>query len=81
MRSTTIRISSATRERVRDLARHTGDSMQTVIAKAVDAYRRQHFLDEVNSAYDALRPNAEAWAEIRDERVAWDTALMDGLAD
>jgi hypothetical protein len=34
-------------------------SLCTSLEKAIEAYRRQHFLEEINAAYAALRQHPE----------------------
>ena len=41
--------------------------------------RREEFLDEVNSAFAALRNDPRAWKEEEAERLLWDETLADGL--
>lgn len=38
-----------------DLAKKTGESQNEILEKALEAYRRQRFLEESNEAFDALR--------------------------
>lgn len=42
MPSTTVRVSQETRQALRELAEQTGEPIHKVLAKAVEAYRRQH---------------------------------------
>src|SRR5437588_11584295 len=58
--TTTVRITQDTSQTLRDLAATTGQSMQDVLAQAVEAYSRQLLLDEVNHAYAALRADPSA---------------------
>lgn len=74
-----VRISEQTHQTLRDLARTDHDSMQSVLDKAVEEYRRRRFLEDVNAAYAALREDPEAWKEVEEERSAWDATLGDGL--
>ena len=53
--------------------------MTEVLDKALDAYRRKVFFEQMNAGYAALRADPEAWAEFEAERKAWDATLMDGL--
>lgn len=62
-----------------DLARETGQSLQSVLDRAIEDYRRKVFFDQLNAGYAALRADPEAWAEELAERKLWDTTLMDGL--
>lgn len=75
----TVRISPETREMLRRLAAETGESMQAVLERAVEAYRREHFLQESNRAFAALRADAQNWRSELQEREAWDATLGDHL--
>jgi predicted transcriptional regulator len=75
----TIRISDSARDTLRDLARAEGRSMLALIDEAVEALRRQRFLEQVNAAYATLRDDPRAWADVEAERSAWDATLADGL--
>jgi hypothetical protein len=77
--SATIRITNRSRETVRTLAREMGLQQQVVLDLAVEAYRRQVFLRDANSAYAALRDNPAAWGAEQEERAAWDAAVGDGV--
>ena len=79
MAGTTVRISQETREALRELARQTNESMQDILARAVEAYRRERFLREVNAAYAALHADVEAWREEEAERAVWEGTIADGL--
>lgn len=81
MMGTTIRISQRSHETLRALAQTAHESMQAVLDKAVEAYRRKLFLEEVNRAYADLREDREAWGELESERAAWDSTLADGLPE
>ena len=78
MAATTVRLTEDTRDRLRELARATNESMQEVLAKAVEAYRRSWVLEQTNRAYAQLREDPAAWAEVQEERAAWDATLADG---
>lgn len=81
MPSTTVRISETARETLRDLAARTGESMQDILERAVEEYRRQRFLEDLNAGFAALRNDPEAWREELEEREEWDRTLTDGLSD
>ena len=81
MPTTTVRVEQHTQATLKELAAQTGESMSEVLAKAVEAYRRQRIIEQTNAAYAALRRNPEQWREIEEERSAWDVTLSDGLAD
>jgi hypothetical protein len=77
--SATIRITNQSRDAVRELARETGLRQQEVLDLAVEAYRRQLFLKNANSAFTALRSKPVGWSAEQAEREAWDGALGDGI--
>ncbi len=81
MQSATVRVSPETRETLRWLSRETGKSMQAILDKAIETYRRQHFLETANAAFAALRENAEAWQAEQEDRAAWDVTSADGLEE
>jgi len=75
------RISDATRQVVRRIAAESGDSMQEILEKAVELYRRQRFLAESNRAFAALRADPKKWRVEQEEREAWSAAAADDLAE
>ena len=77
--STTVRISEKTHHSLRALAEQSGESMQAVLDRAIEQYRRQQFLQECHAAYATLQADPEAWEDYRKELAAWDVTLMDGL--
>ena len=78
--STTIRVSQRTRDRFAKLADATGRPMTQLVDEAVDALERRVFFDQLSVGYDALRDDANAWAEIEVERRAESDALRDRSA-
>ncbi|MCX6101122.1 MAG: toxin-antitoxin system protein [Candidatus Bipolaricaulota bacterium] len=79
--SATIRITSRSRDAVRELARETGLRQQEILDLAVEAYRRQFFLKNANSAFAALHGEPTAWGVEQAEREVWDRALGDGIEE
>jgi len=75
------RISEPTRDVLQKLAEESGESMQAILAKAVEMYRRQRFLEESNRAFEVLRAKPEAWKTEQAERETWDITLGDGLEE
>jgi hypothetical protein len=55
--------------------------MQAVLEQALEQYRRQQLLEETNAAYAALRTAPKAWADLEQERRAWEQTLADGLEE
>lgn len=81
MQSATVRISELSRKALRDLSDKTGEPMQAILDKAIEHYRRQRFLEEVNTAYAAIRQDEKAWSAVETERGEWDATLLDGLQE
>lgn len=79
MRGITVRVRKETHELLRELAEQTGESVQDVLAKAVEAYRRQFIWQRTNAAYAALRADADSWSEVEEERRLWESTVTDGL--
>jgi predicted transcriptional regulator len=76
----TIRISDSAHGTLRELSRAEGKPMLALLDEAVEALRRQRFLQQVNAAYATLRADPRAWEAVEAERRAWDATLPDGLA-
>jgi hypothetical protein len=76
-----IRITPRSKAVLRVLAKQEGKPMQAVLDEAIEHYRRDKFLDEVNAAYAALRNDPKAWRAERAEHALWDKTLADGLQD
>jgi hypothetical protein len=75
----TVRISRAAHATLRALAAEADEPMTDVLDKAVEAFRRQRFLENVNASFAALRQDPAAWKSLQQERDAWDVTLADGL--
>ena len=79
MASATVRISEEAREALREISAESGESMQAILDKAIEAYRRKRFFEQLNADFAALRADPDAWAEYQKELALWDATLMDGL--
>lgn len=79
MATTTIRVSIRTRDLLQELAHTSGSSMQAVLEHALEQYRRQQLLEATNAAYAALRAAPEHGVDLKEEHLAWDQTLADGL--
>ena len=80
VRQVTVRVTEDARALLRWLSVREGRSMQAVLRSALEVYRRERFLDEVNAGYAELRQNERSWEEWNTERDVWDRTLGDGLA-
>jgi predicted transcriptional regulator len=79
MATTTVRVTPETRAVLQALAKESNQSMQSLIAQAVEQYRRQLVLQRANEAYAALRAQPKAWAAEQAERRLWEGTLADDL--
>lgn len=78
MSSTTVRINESSCRTLRRMAVDEHVPMQKVLAAAIEAYRRQLFLERANAGYDDAKARAggKSYAQQISE---WDSTLMDGL--
>ena len=75
--SVNVRVTKQTHRQLTAIANENGISMQTVLDRAVEAYRRQSFLEALNTDFAALRTQSDEWAEEREERKLWEQTLAD----
>jgi len=81
MPESTVTLSNAAHATLIKLAEISGETMQTVLDKAIENYRRYVFLVQANQAFAALRQNEELWQEELAERGLWDQTMADGVAE
>lgn len=74
-----VRISLHAHALLRQLAEKEDDSMQAVLDKAIERYRRDKFLRDANADFAALKRDKRAWKEELQERDLWQRTLADGL--
>ncbi|MBM4406522.1 MAG: toxin-antitoxin system protein [Chloroflexi bacterium] len=79
MESTTVRLNKESYAKLRQLSKKSGESLQEVLAKAIDHLERKRFLEQANADFARLREDPKAWEEELRERRVWDVTLMDGL--
>lgn len=77
----TVAVDDETLEKLAALANEIDIPVEEVLARAVERFRREHFLEMGNLEYERLRADSVAWAEELEERRLWDNTLMDGLED
>jgi hypothetical protein len=75
----TVHISEASHRILKELTEQTGQTMMDVLDKALDAYRRKLFFEQMNAGYAELQADPQAWAAHLAERKLWDATLLDGL--
>ncbi len=81
MSTTTIRVSTSLHRLLKKIAQTENESMQTILEKALERYRRENILEKTNQAFLVLRNNSDLWNEELQERASWDNTLEDDLKD
>jgi hypothetical protein len=79
MSKLTINMSETTHHTLLKLANSSGDTIQEILDKAIENYRRQLFLVQANESFLTLRNNETLWQEEIAEREVWDQTLADGI--
>jgi hypothetical protein len=79
MSAPTVRISQASHRILKELAQRTGQTMMDVLDKALDAYRRTQFFEQLNDGDAELQADPKAWAEHLAERKQRDEPLTADL--
>jgi hypothetical protein len=73
----TVQIEEDARRALEELAQREGKTIEAILTRAVDLYRREAFLAGVAEDFAALRADPDAWAAEQAERQAWDATLGD----
>jgi len=71
----TLSLSDNAHKTLINLAEASGETIQTVLDKAIENYRRYIFLVQANQAFAALKQNEELWQEELAERDLWNQTL------
>jgi len=77
----TIRLRPKTHDALREIARLTGESLQSALDRAVEDLRRKTYLEGLDADYAALRSDSKAWDELQKEVSEFDSTNLDGLED
>ncbi len=81
MATTTVRVTESTRNALTRLSRERGISTAELLDELVSRREQDELLEQMNDAYARQRQDPAAWEAERDERGAWERALLDGLTD
>jgi len=76
-----VRVSARAHEVLRKLANQEHQSMQAVLDRAIEQYRRDSFVRAANADFVALRKDRRAWQQVLRERELLDSTLSDGLEE
>ena len=79
-RTPNVRISPRAHELLRQLADEEQRSMQSVLDRALERYRRERFLRAANADFAALKRDAKAWKQELRDRALWEQTLGDGIS-
>jgi predicted transcriptional regulator len=79
MPTANVRVDVETHEVLKRLAEQDSEPMQSILAKAVERYRRARFLEDANEDFARLKARPKEWQSYLAEREAWDGTLQDGL--
>jgi len=77
--ATQLRVDEATHSSIKSLAREFGESMQSIVEKAVERYKRELFLESLDQDFQRLREDEAAWNAEFQERDSWNETLLDGV--
>ena len=75
--TTTIRVAVSDRDLAQELATRSGCSQMEIVHEALELYRRQQLLAEMNRDFAAMRRDGDAWSEEMADRDVWDITLGD----
>ena len=74
-----VRIGREHHQTLRQLAKRMGESMQTVVEKAIDELMREQFFKEFNAAFSSLKNDPTAWEKELEDRRSLEGTLQDDL--
>ena len=78
-KSTTVRLSTATHARLKQIAAQTNEPITQVLDRAVEHEARRLFWKTFHESGDRLQADAEAWAAYQTESKELEGTLLDGL--
>jgi hypothetical protein len=81
MQTQTVIISESAHQLLQWLADLEKTSTEVVLDRALEVYRREVFLRQVNLAFADLKSDEEAWKEELEERELWDNTVADGAKE
>jgi hypothetical protein len=78
---TTIKVSVATRDRLKRLADQDHLTMDAELARTLDKAEEARFWAGVRTDYERLRADPQQWSDYAGELAEWDHTAGDGLGD
>ena len=77
--ASTVRIDPEIHRMLKESARREGVTMQEILRRALETYRRRLILKETNAAYAVLRTNPKIRSAWKGEQEEFEGTLGDGL--
>lgn len=77
--ASTIKINPSLRCALQQMAEASGESVQVVLAKAVEEYRRKQFFAQLDESFARLKRSEAAWRDEVADRNELADVLEDGL--
>ncbi|MEB3293905.1 MAG: hypothetical protein VKJ24_12170 [Synechococcales bacterium] len=74
-----VSVSETAHKTLLTLMESSGDTMQAILDRAIENYRRYLFLVRANEAFAVLKQNEALWQDEVAERQIWDQTLADGV--
>ena len=74
-----VRIDSADKAVLDELAAKTGESTPRLLHRAVRSLKKELFFERMNNAYKDLRNDQEAWDAEQAERALFEKSVGDGI--
>ncbi len=75
----TVRIEPGAHAALAEIARAKHITLTQALTHAVEALRREVFLERLNAGYARLRAEPSAWENEQKERAPWELSVADGL--
>jgi hypothetical protein len=79
--STLVRLNKDAYSLLHGLSAAEGLSMQEILSRALERYRRERFFEESRAAIARLQANSAAWEDYQQEIALLDGASGDGLQE
>lgn len=77
-KQTLVRVNHEDKDLLKAISEREGESMAAILHKALKAYQKQQFFQDLNSAYARVRRGDDAWKTEQTEREQWSN-LNDGI--
>lgn len=76
-----VSISETAHKTLLTLVESSGDTIQAILDKAIENYRRSLFLVGANEAFVSLRQNEALWQDEVADRQVWEQTLADEVEE